>query len=124
MSRSDAFLQRASETLNAARMLCDSGFFRESVSRAYYAMYYAVEATLLHQGYVAKTHRGAHTLFNEHLVKPGVLPEETGRALRRVFANRQAADYDPNLDIPEHVARQVIDTAAGFIEDLARLIQP
>ena len=46
MSSSDAFLQRASETLNAARTLYDAGFFRETVSRAYYAMFYAVEATL------------------------------------------------------------------------------
>ncbi len=124
MSSSDAFLQRASETLNAARTLYDAGFFRETVSRAYYAMFYAVEATLLHGGYEAKTHRGAHILFNEHFLKPGLLPEETGSALRRAFENRQVADYDPDLDVTEEVARKTLEAAADFVETITRMIRP
>ena len=123
MSSSDAFLQRASETLNAARTLYDAGYYRESVSRAYYAMFYAVEAALLHSGHAVKTHRGTHILFNEYFVKTGLLPEKIGIDLRRDFENRQAADYDLDLDIPEHIARQAIDKAAQFTEDLTRLIQ-
>lgn len=122
MSDSSAFLQRASETLNAARTLYDAGFYRESVSRAYYAMFYAVEAALRHSGHTAKTHRGTHILFSEHFVKTGLLPEKIGSDLRRSFENRQAADYDLDLDMPQYVARQAIDQASQFIEELTRLI--
>ena len=71
----------------------------------------------------AKTHGGGHIPFKEKSVKNGLLPEKIGIDLRRGFENRQAADYDLDLDIPEHIARQAIDKAAQFTEDLTRLIQ-
>ena len=63
-------------------------------------------------------------LFNEHFLKPGLLPKETGSALRRAFENRQVADYDPDLDVTEEAARKTLEAAADFVETITRMIRP
>ncbi len=39
-------LDKADRTLQAARVLCDQGFFDSAASRAYYVMFYTVTAFL------------------------------------------------------------------------------
>ena len=45
-----ALLHKAQESQRAARLLADQGFYDFAVSRAYYAMFYIVEAFLLGEG--------------------------------------------------------------------------
>ena len=81
MSASSVLLQRARETLGAARLLLEAGHFSDSVSRAYYAAFYAAEAALLNEGITPRTHKGVHALFDQQFVKTGLLPKETGAYL-------------------------------------------
>ncbi|MEW6378168.1 MAG: HEPN domain-containing protein [bacterium] len=45
-----ALLQKSQESLRAARLLAEQGFYDFAVSRAYYAMFYVAEAFLLGEG--------------------------------------------------------------------------
>ena len=51
----------------------------DSISRAYYAAFFAVKALLLLLGFYAKTHSRLITLFNLHVIKEGLLPKEIGK---------------------------------------------
>ena len=45
-----ANLERAAESLRAARLMLDGSFFDFAASRAYYAAFYAATALLLNEG--------------------------------------------------------------------------
>ena len=60
-------LNRAEDAIESAQLLLDKSFYEASVSRAYYAMFYAAEALLLSKGLFVSTHKGVITLLNEHL---------------------------------------------------------
>lgn len=66
-------------------------------SRAYYAMFYAARAALLHAGQaqaaMAKTHAGVISAFGEHLVKSQLIDAEHGRSFAKVERERLVADY-------------------------------
>lgn len=107
-----AWIARGERSLETASLLLDidpDG----AANRAYYAMYYAARAALLTVGQVrraeGKTHAGLISAFGEHLVKPGLIPAEHGRALAQVADLRLAADYDvvetPGVAVIEVVAR-------------------
>ena len=66
-----SLLRRAGAELESARLLQQSGYPEASVSRAYYGIFYAAEAMLLHVGPGAGTHKGLHGLFGRHLIKAG-----------------------------------------------------
>ena len=89
---------KASRALASARLLLDSGDVDGACNRAYYAMFDAARAALLSidapvPAEIARTHSGLITSFSLHLVKPGLIAIEHGRALNKVEDLRLIADY-------------------------------
>jgi len=50
-------------------------------------------ALLLQFGLSAKTHAGIRSLFNEHIIRDGLLPKEYGDFYSKLFDVRHEADY-------------------------------
>ena len=91
-------LCKAERTLAAARLLLANGDFEGACNRAYYAMFDAARAALLWvnapvPAEVARTHSGLITAFSLHVVKPGLVAIDHGRALNKVEDLRLIADY-------------------------------
>jgi len=122
----------------AAELLAGQQFFRQAVTRMYFAAFHAAQGLLAAHGIEAATHEGVQRLIGLHFVVPGLLPKEAGRALSSLLARRHEADYRLLVDVDastwlaartdgltflaailEHVARAwpkltlQIDTAAG-----------
>lgn len=110
-----SLLARADRELEGARLLQERGFPEACVSRAYYAMFYAAEAMLRHQGHATTTHRGLHVLFARHLVKPGSVPRRFGQMLSRAYQKRQVADYADDFVILPAEAVSVTAEAEAFV---------
>jgi uncharacterized protein (UPF0332 family) len=88
-----AEVEKADTSLRAARALFDLGFFDESVSRAYYAVFHLACAVLLTDGLEARTHRGVDHLLNLHFVRSGRLDAMHAKAFARLAQYRLQADY-------------------------------
>jgi uncharacterized protein (UPF0332 family) len=89
---------KASRALASAKLLLDSGDVDGACNRAYYAMFDAARGALLTvnapvPSEIARTHSGLITAFSLHLVKPGLIAVEHGRALNKVEDLRLIADY-------------------------------
>ncbi len=84
---------RAKETLEDAKLLADKGSWNSSINRLYYAMYYALTALLLKEGYQSTTHNGVKTQFSEHFIKTGKFSLDTGKTYAQLFTWRQKGDY-------------------------------
>ena len=111
-------LQQAEQTLHEAQILIAERAGRGAVSRAYYAMFYAVLALLATKGLGSSKHSAAISLFDREFVKPGDLPKELSRSLHMAFEHRQRADYGELTEIDEPAAARVIEEAETFTQDV------
>jgi hypothetical protein len=94
-------LDEAMREWSAAELLAGQGYFRQAVTRAYFAAFHAAQGLLAAHGMQASSHEGVHTLLGLHFVMPGILPKETGRALSALQARRHEADYRLLVDIDQ-----------------------
>lgn len=80
----ELWLDRAEETLKASKALRDRGFYKDAVSRAYYAMFYAAKAAVVKEGVRGKKHSGVISAFGRLFAKTGRLedskPGSTGHS--------------------------------------------
>jgi uncharacterized protein (UPF0332 family) len=111
-------MQQAGETLHEAQILAVEHAGRGAVSRAYYAMFYAVLAVLATKGLGSSKHSGAISLFDREFVKPGDLPKELSRSLHMAFEHRQQADYGELTQLDDPAAARVIEEAQRFIQEV------
>ncbi len=64
-------LDKAIQSFNAAKILHKESFYDFSASKAYYAMFYAIEALLLSQNLSFSKHSAVISAFGKNFVKPG-----------------------------------------------------
>jgi len=72
----DYRLEQADESLESAQILLEHKKCRPSVSRSYYAMFYAVQALLIRKRLITSKHSGAIALFNREFVKKNIINRE------------------------------------------------
>jgi uncharacterized protein (UPF0332 family) len=94
MIETSALIEKAKRYLKSSEILLKDGDFESSVSRTYYAMFYAAEAALLTKNLSFSSHKGVISGFGEHFVKTGIFSKEMGRELNRAFEKRQVGDYE------------------------------
>jgi len=119
-----ALLQKAQDSLQAARLLADQGFYDFAVSRAYYAMFYVAEALLLSQGLAFSKHSAVIAAFGQHFAKTKRVPPEFHRYLIEGEASRNVGDYDVSPGLSSDEAVKQITRAARFLELAEGLLGP
>lgn len=116
MRGAEHYLREAEGRLKAAEDLVRAGDYKDSINRAYYAMFHAARALLLTRDLSPKTHEGLISLFGRDFVKSGVVEEEYGRILRRTEDMREKADYGGIEEVGMEVAERVLRDARRFVE--------
>ncbi len=119
MNESESLLIRARKYLDSAELLLNADDFESSVSRSYYAMYFMVQAALLHEGMSASTHKGTISRFGDCFVKTGIFPKSVARALVIAFEKRQLGDYESALVIERDEAEAVLASARETVTLIA-----
>ena len=70
-------MKQAHETLNEANALFEQDFWRGTINRAYYAMFYAVLALAAAKGVVISKHTHAISFLDKEFIKKGVFPRKS-----------------------------------------------
>ena len=125
MPEADVWLSRAESALDEAETLLNGGFTAASVSRSYYAMFYAARALLSTKGISPKSHGGTLQKLGEMFVKTGLLPPEMTAEMGAIMEMREQADYevDPSR-LDKKDARQALDVARRFVNRIEPLLRP
>lgn len=89
-------IKRAKETMRAANLLFDNGFFNDAVSKLYYFLLYNVRALLLTKGLEPKSHEGVLRLFGLNFVKEGIFNPSDSHIFSKLMKYREEADYNPS----------------------------
>ena len=118
-----ANLERAEESLQAARELAAKNFHDFAVSRAYYAAFYAATALLLHEGLELSKHSAVISSIHKRFVKTGKIDKAQGKALNWLFELRNVGDYGGIEHVPQPEVEQAIEAAEQFLKTIKLLLQ-
>ncbi len=117
---------KATEHFESAQLLFQHGRYRDSVSRAYYTVYTAVEdyVGLLPTG--PWSHRSIRGAFTAKLISDGVSrsqARELGRKFVESFDARLEADYN-RMPITESLASRMLANAQVIFDWIEKEVKP
>ncbi len=111
-------MEKGARALQSARRESSSGNYDFAASRAYYAVFYAMQAALLTKGITTSKHSGTLSEFGRIFLKTGVLPRHLGRLANLSFQERQIGDYEPGLSIDKDKAAKGIAAATTVFDTI------
>lgn len=115
--------EKTQDDLNWARDLYARGGYRQSINRAYYAIFAIATAALLTHQITRKKHSGVEAAFHEFLVKPGLIEPEYATIYRASFKEREDADYADTTNFTRTQARQVLADAEKFVARVEKYLR-
>lgn len=118
-----ADLERAVQSIQAARQLASEGYNDFAASRAYYAAFYAATAVLLSEGLEVSKHSAVIASIHQRFVRTGKLGIEQGKALNWLFELRGVGDYGGTAHVSRQEAEQAIEAAEKFLEAIKLLLE-
>ncbi len=110
-----ANLDRASSSLQAAKLLKDAGLLDDAASRAYYSVFHAASALLLSRDLTFNSHTGILRAINLHFVKTGELDRNFGKEINWLAELRQVGDYGEVRHVEIGDVNRAIDQAEAFL---------
>ena len=90
----DNELTKAFTFLSDAEKLAEMDMWNVVANRAYYALYHALLAMMIHDGYSPKTHSGLITEFGKEYILTGKFDVKYSRLLSQMRTIREKCDYD------------------------------
>jgi uncharacterized protein (UPF0332 family) len=115
-------LAKTRDKMETAKMNFENGKFDDTVSRSYYAVFYAISAVLFSRGLSFSTHAQVIGAFNREFVKTGIFPSTYTKMTKELFNERQTGDYDFDSWIDEETARESIEHAETIITGIEQYL--
>ena len=116
-------LESAEDCLAQAKLLRAASHAGAAISRAYYAMFHAATAALLHEGIERHSHQGIISAFGQTFTKSGRVDPRFHRYLKEVFDLRQESDYQPMVRLIDERAQEVLGWAREFVSVCRKLYE-
>ena len=117
-----ANLDRAEQSIQAAKELARKGFHDFAASRAYYAAFYGATAVLLNEGLDFSKHSGVIASIHQRFVKTGKLSREQGKDLNWLFEIRSVGDYGGSAHVSDPEAERAVQAAENFLDAIKTLL--
>ena len=120
---SDRLFSKAQTYLRSAAVLYELEDFDSCASRAYFAMFYAAQALLLHENGALPTQQGIRTVFKNTFVDTGRVPTRAGNVLNQAYELQEMADYGHHFAVDQDQAERVLQEAEAFVNSMDRLAE-
>ena len=121
------YMAKARRLLGQARAIFDMDIYEQAGRIAYAAVFNAAQALIFERGgRPVKTHRGVKSRFGELTRYEPSIGADLRKFLEDGFELKRLVDY-PELgdpEVSEAQAKDAVETAARFIDAVARLIEP
>lgn len=119
----EQLLDKASESLEAAKILFKDEYYGFCVSRTYYAMFYVAQAFLLELNLTFSKHSAVIAGFGKEFVSTGKIDNKFHRYLIDAQSIRNIGDYDTVSEISKEEAQIEIERANEFIKFAKELLK-
>lgn len=114
-SETQALLDKARQSLQAAKNLQEDGFLDFAASRAYYALFYTTQALLIEQGLSYSSHAAVIAAFGKTFAKTGKLGSKFHRYLLDAQDTRNIGDYSIGPGVSADQVQDSMDWAEEFL---------
>ena len=118
-----ALVDKATESVRAAKLLGGADLHDFAVSRAYYAMFYLAEALLLNEGMAFSKHSAVIAALGRHFVKDGRLDAAFHAYLREAQEKRTRGDYGTGDPLSPEESAEQIGRAELFLTEVLKLLE-
>ena len=115
-------LEKAERTFAETDILLQSKLWSNLANRLYYALFHAVSALLINDGYEVGTHKGAVIRFHQYYVKAGIFSTDEGSFYSQMQSLREKADYNCFYDVSETEVTERIEPTRQFIMKVKNII--
>ena len=115
-------LASAENCLRDAKVLIDSGSFKSSANRSYYAVFHAMRAILVFNDFDSKKHSGIISEFRKEYIKTGKIKPEISKIIDLQFSVRTHSDYDDFYMISQEEALQQLNDAKTAVNEIKKLL--
>lgn len=115
-------LERSNEALAVTKILLDNGYYGDSMSKAYYAMFYAASALLIQNNIVRHKHSSVISAIGQYFVKKKKLKAEFHQMLIAAFEDREMADYNVAWSASPEEADKRYSSARLFIDAAGKIL--
>lgn len=126
MTVPDDLMRKAETALSSARHLLDLGDVEGAADRAYYGLFHAARAFLLHSAAAEteklKTHTSVIAAFGLIGVRGAGLSPGHGRLLNFAEELRRKADYDSDRFADRAAVESILTDAGAFVADIQSAI--
>ncbi len=116
-------LEKSWNTYGDAELLVKENRKGSALNRMYYSCFYAVLAALLSIDKNAKTHKGVKSLFNEHFINTGIIPNELGKFYGKIFNQRMEQDYDDYAEVENIDLQSYLEQTKNFLKAIELVLK-
>ncbi len=117
------YIDQAHQMLVVAAHNLDAGFYASAINRAYYAIFYAANATLSTQGLSRSKHSGVISAFRERFIKPGLIEAEYSDIYGKEMDDRHLGDYEIKVGVTLAEAKKDLENARRFVSRVEMYLQ-
>lgn len=120
---SDYRLQQAEESMTVAKTCIGNEFYKDSINRSYYSVFYAIKAVLALGTVDFKRHKDVVAHFNKEYVATEKFPRELGRKIGNLKQIREESDYDDFYIASKEEAEDQIKTAELVLQNVKEYLK-
>lgn len=113
--QSQALLNRAEESHQAAKVLLDTGFSNFSAAQSYYTMFYLAEALLYSKGLDFSSHSAVIAAYGKEFAKTEILDPKFHRQMIIAERRRETGHYGEESTVTKEEAFESFQWAEEFM---------
>ena len=116
-------IEKAEERLEVAHLLYNQRHYEDSISRSYYAIFFATRALLLTKDVNPRTHSGVKNQFAQRFVKTKEIEPEFNDILKEAKEIREMGDYNEFYSATTEEAYSQLENAERFLQRVKEILQ-
>ena len=116
------WIEKANSTFAEAQKVAEAfGYYSLAANRLYYSLYYAATALFLSDNLMCKTHKGVLVQLHKNYVTTGLLTQDEGRLMQKMFIQRQEGDYEAFVVVTKEDYEEALPQVRKLLDKLIRL---
>lgn len=111
-------LARAKEMLSAAESNLETGQYKTSLNRSYYAVFHAMRSANALKGFDSSKHSGVIAFFTKEYLKTEILDRDLAVIIKESSFCREKSDYDDFYIAGQAEAEEQLVNAEKFVRKI------